>query len=376
VKKTQNPLFSIILLYYNQKPFIKNAIDSILKQDYDNIELIICDDGSDLNEKELKSYINKNIHKNIKKLVLIFNKKNIGTVKTTNNAIKESTGDYILIFAADDELYNDLVITNFVKSFNKTKSKIISSQCLLYDKQLKKSFGNYVDSKTAVEVNNLDSLNQFKKLSFSCLYAAGATAYKNEIFNQAGLISEKYEIVEDLSYWLKVTREGNKIVFFDFIGLKHRDGGISKSDDSKIVTQSQKKYYNDILKIKETEILPYLKIFTRQEQIKLLNDYRNYLFFLTTRFPSQKKYYKKKNFEIILKKPFYLFYIIKNKLKSKMKLKSTILSIMKIIFWILLNLTILLTNIINPLVISIYFIISYLFSDFLIKIIIKIWRKL
>ena len=108
--------FSIILLYYNQKNYINEAIDSILCQNYSNIELIICDDGSDLDISKTDKYIkNKNKKIEVKFLKL---KKNIGTVKITNLALSKVSGKYFLIFAADDKLYDEKVVNHFITAFN------------------------------------------------------------------------------------------------------------------------------------------------------------------------------------------------------------------------------------------------------------------
>ena len=115
-----NKLFTIILTNYNNTKYIYTALDSIFCQDYNNIELIITDDGSnDFDKDKIEKYILKNKSKNIKRINFIFNSKNIGTVKTLNKALKKSQGNYIIFFASDDKLANSKVISNFVYQFDK-----------------------------------------------------------------------------------------------------------------------------------------------------------------------------------------------------------------------------------------------------------------
>ena len=58
---------SIILIHYNQKEFIKEALKSVFNQTYNNIELLIADDASeDFDLKELKKYIEKENKNKIK----------------------------------------------------------------------------------------------------------------------------------------------------------------------------------------------------------------------------------------------------------------------------------------------------------------------
>ena len=100
--------------------FIFTAIDSVLKQDYPNIELIIADDGSkDFNKEKVREYINKKKHNNIQNIIFTGKGKNVGTVKNTNQVLKVANGKYISFFAADDELSNSKVISNYVDSFVK-----------------------------------------------------------------------------------------------------------------------------------------------------------------------------------------------------------------------------------------------------------------
>ena len=98
------PLVSVALRSYNQKSFLKEAIDSILNQTYSNYEIIIADDASTDGSIEL---IKKYVEKYPKIIKPIYNKKNNGHTKNLNRALFASKGKYIAIFDGDDLMLPD-----------------------------------------------------------------------------------------------------------------------------------------------------------------------------------------------------------------------------------------------------------------------------
>jgi glycosyltransferase involved in cell wall biosynthesis len=95
-----SPLVSVIALCYNHEKFVSEAIDSILNQTYDNIEIIIVDDASSDDSQHVIEQILKK-HTKIQFMPL---KKNSGNCKAFNIGYKVSKGDYIIDFSTDDIL--------------------------------------------------------------------------------------------------------------------------------------------------------------------------------------------------------------------------------------------------------------------------------
>jgi glycosyltransferase involved in cell wall biosynthesis len=92
------PLISIITPSYNSAPYIKETIESVLQQTYPNWEMIIVDDCSTDDSKEIvKRYIQED-----KRIKLISNQENIGVAQSRNRAIEEANGDYIALLDSDD----------------------------------------------------------------------------------------------------------------------------------------------------------------------------------------------------------------------------------------------------------------------------------
>lgn len=96
-----SPKISVILPVYQGEKKIKIAIKSILKQKYQNIELIIINDGStDKTDEIISKIIKKNSESD--KIKYIKNAENKGVYFSRNIGIKESTGDFITMQDADD----------------------------------------------------------------------------------------------------------------------------------------------------------------------------------------------------------------------------------------------------------------------------------
>lgn len=94
--------FSIVVPVYNGEGHIKKSIDTLLKQDYDNYEIIIINDGStDGTENILNEFYKSDSR------IKIINNMNKGVSFSRNLGIQESSGEYILFLDSDDEFAKD-----------------------------------------------------------------------------------------------------------------------------------------------------------------------------------------------------------------------------------------------------------------------------
>lgn len=307
-------LYSIVVTHYNQMEFIYEALDSVFKQNYPNIELIVTDDKSkSFDKKTVIDYIEKKKKKNITNYIIIANDTNLGTTKTLNKAIKKSNGDYIQFFAADDALYDENVITNFVNALENSEEFVVSSQCYLCGTTLDDIQGKYVPTKLAKSLNNKSAKEQYVEVAKRCLYGAGATAYKKEIFEKVGLFDESFKLVEDWSYYLLLTLNGYKIKYVDFVSFLHRSGGVSHYEKGDLPPHVRQ-YQNDILNIFEKLVLSQLDSLNPRTAGELFSKYILHV-----------EMFSEKNQSIVQKK----IPIIK-KLKQRNKLLSLYILINKI----------------------------------------------
>ena len=94
-------LFSVILTNYNYSKYLPQSIKSVLDQTYKNFELIIVDDGSNDNSREIIF----NFALKYKDKIKIIMKNNKGQASAFNDAYKLSKGDIIVFLDADDYFY-------------------------------------------------------------------------------------------------------------------------------------------------------------------------------------------------------------------------------------------------------------------------------
>jgi glycosyltransferase involved in cell wall biosynthesis len=94
-----NPLVSIQILTYNHENFIIECLDSVLSQDYKNIEIIIGDDASTDNTQEILLEYKKKYSDIIN---LVLHKKNIGITNNCNSILPLCKGELICLTGGDD----------------------------------------------------------------------------------------------------------------------------------------------------------------------------------------------------------------------------------------------------------------------------------
>ncbi len=137
-----NSLVSIIMPAFNAAKFIHYSIEGVLNQSYKNIELIICDDFSTDNTREVVSqYAAKD-----QRIRLILNDENIGIAGARNNCISAASGEIIAFCDADDVWRSDKLDLQITKIFEGNYS-IVSSNCDLIDE-----LGSIVGSRIYPEI--------------------------------------------------------------------------------------------------------------------------------------------------------------------------------------------------------------------------------
>ena len=103
IQKIENDLVSIVLPTYNASKSINRCIESVIKQTYENWELICCDDCSIDNTYEILKYWSK-FDKRIK---IMKNEKNLKAAATRNKCLKVAKGNYIAQIDDDDYMHED-----------------------------------------------------------------------------------------------------------------------------------------------------------------------------------------------------------------------------------------------------------------------------
>jgi len=120
----KDPLVSIICFCYNQEDFIFEALNSVQKQTYSNLELIIVDNASGDNSVEkINAWLRLNDVEN--QLPVFFHKVKLNYCKAFNKALKHARGEYIIDLSGDDWLFPEHV----ERSVNALKGQQLAAVC-------------------------------------------------------------------------------------------------------------------------------------------------------------------------------------------------------------------------------------------------------
>ena len=127
----KRPLFSILIANYNNGHYLQEAIDSILQQTYDNWEVIIVDDGSTDNSREIYRQYEQNFRFHV-----IYNEQNRGCGYTKWRCVEEAHGEICGFLDPDDVLMPD-ALEKMVKVHDEhPEVSIVYSRCYLCDTDL------------------------------------------------------------------------------------------------------------------------------------------------------------------------------------------------------------------------------------------------
>lgn len=225
---------SCVIPTYKKFEYLKEAIDSVIIQTFPEIELIVTDDASDnINEDEIRCYVEENKKCNITSFKLIKHSSNVGTVRNMNLAVSISSGDIIVPLAADDKFASEDVVAQIVKRFDESKCNVLVCSRILCSEDMKTRYRLMPCPSYVSYINkHFDTAHsQFTHLALGDImeFASGSSMYYTRaFFDSVGGYDERYRLWEDGPFIAKVTREGNRIeTAYDIVSILYRDGGIS-----------------------------------------------------------------------------------------------------------------------------------------------------
>ena len=187
-------LISVIVPYFKKKNFIEIAINSILQQSYQNIEiLLIYDDPDETDLEYLISIFGSN-----KKIRFIINKENIGAGLSRNKGILSAKGKFIGFLDADDYWEKEKIYKQ-IKFMKEKNYKISHTSYDIVDET-----GKHLSKRIAKNFYN------YKEILKSCdIGLSTVILEKNLITNEIKFADLKTK--EDFVLWLKLLYSGNKI---------------------------------------------------------------------------------------------------------------------------------------------------------------------
>ncbi len=242
-----------VLIPSIREEYIYDAIDSVINQTYENIELIVlCDCPETIAWKHIKEYLDHNKREGLKTLV-INHDTNIGTVKTLNEGIKASTGYIIFNLADDDVLADNAVLKDWVCFFQETGALWSTAKRIVYDKNMNEIKGAFPLENNIRDLKEKGVYDLFEQIAGENFIFGSCTAKTRECFDKYGFYDEQYKIIEDHSSNLSLLRQGVRIAFFDRIVVHCRDNGISA------VNNINKIYLKDSNRIFWKEVMPYTR---------------------------------------------------------------------------------------------------------------------
>lgn len=268
------PLFSVVVLHYNQPDYWREAVLSVLRQDYPALELVFQDDASaTFVQKDVEAFIEEHKRENLQRYVVQSNPHNAGTAENCDNGVAACTGEYVLL-DGDDALAEDDVVSKFVASFAELpdSENIVTANCQICDKDMvvHKIFRTAEECK---ELNALTARQQYEMLYTNFFPIPSCTAFRRKIFKACGGFKvPDIFFCQDGYYYCHTARMGHKFHVVDFFASKHRDGGIA-SNRTHSLSSNQILLVVEFLHIGEKEYFPYLDTFSEENRDAIISRY-------------------------------------------------------------------------------------------------------
>lgn len=197
----QQPLVSVIISTRNRANFIAKAIDSVLKQTYKNIELIIINDSStDKTSEIISGFAEKD-----GRIVILTNKVNLGFVKSLNEGIATARGKYIARIDDDDFWSDPEKLEKQIRFLESNPDYVLTGGGVICLDENGKEISRYLLPEKDEDIRS--------RLLFDNCFVHSTVVFKKKAWEKAGGYNENFGEIEDWDLWMRMGRIGK---FYNF----------------------------------------------------------------------------------------------------------------------------------------------------------------
>lgn len=279
---------SVIIPVYNTEKYLRRCFDSVIAQDYKNLEIVIINDGSEDNSEQI---INE-YKKKYPELISYYKKENSGVADTRNFGIEKAQGDYIMFLDSDD--YIDKALLKTLEEYVNKNIDLIKFKLQRVNEEGKTL--EIVSGATFEKTTGEDGFNKLYStdvlLDSPCVYLIKKELFvKNSLKFTVGTEHEDFGLVPFIIvlaqtmvsinfygyYYVQsdnsITRNENytKTIKKAYDALKHYDNAIILIEIlniNKITKQNLKIYYTNAIILKAKEL-------HNDEQKKYIKEIKN-----------------------------------------------------------------------------------------------------
>lgn len=228
------PLVSVAIITFNQKDFLLDCVESILAQDYPNIEIAVADDGSrDGSQELLRQYAA--VHPGVFKLALA--EHNRGITVNSNAALALCTGKYIAWMGGDDLMLPGKLSKQVAFMERHPDCTICYHNLDVFDSDSNKTLYLSADKAKPLEGGVKVVIEN------QCFNGACASMVRADKSPQGGF-NELIPYASDWMYWIESLHNGGTINYIDEVLGRYRRHGGNVTKNRGVVAQNDLDHLN------------------------------------------------------------------------------------------------------------------------------------
>lgn len=197
------PLVSVVIPSYNSARYIAEAIDSVLRQDYPALEILVIDDGSTDNTTEVVSTYGDKVR--------LLTQTNQGSAAARNHGIRHANGKYIAFLDADDAWWSHKIRYQ-VDALTQSGHKMAYSRFIRWYED---DYGHFTHPETEflaepnpnVSDDKIITGSPYAELLLDCIVWTSTVIVEKAELERIGLFDEYFRKGQDYDLWIRLSRK-------------------------------------------------------------------------------------------------------------------------------------------------------------------------